>query len=166
MKNYRFCPLCGASLRKGMIDGKKREYCPECGFINYKNPLPSAGAVAVKDGKILFIKRGRQPGKGLWALPSGFIESGEAPEDACRRELKEETGLNGDIKRLIGVYREETETYDDVIVVMYLMEVIGGELRAGDDAEEAKFFKKERLPNLCFNCFNRAIAEVLSENLL
>jgi len=166
MRSYRFCPLCGKSLRKGVIDGKKREYCPECGFVNYKNPLPSAGAVAVKNRKILLIKRGREPGRGFWALPSGFIESGEAPENACRRELKEETGLDGFVKRLIGVYREEIETYGDVIVVIYLMEIIGGELRAGDDAEEAKLFKKERLPNLCFNCFKKAIAEVLSENLL
>ncbi|MEA1965145.1 MAG: NUDIX hydrolase [Candidatus Aerophobetes bacterium] len=166
MKNYRFCPLCGTSLKKGIIDGKKREYCPECGFINYKNPLPSVGSVAIKDGEILLIKRGREPGKGFWALPSGFVESGEAPEDTCRRELKEETGLDGVIKRLIGVYREKTETYGDVIVVMYLMEIIGGELRAGDDAEEAEFFKKERLPSLCFNCFKKAIAKVLSENLL
>jgi len=166
MRNYRFCPLCGTSLKKGIIGGKERGYCHKCGFVNYKNPLPSAGAVAVKNGKILLIKRGREPGEGFWALPSGFVESGEAPEDACRRELKEETGLDGIIKRLIGVYREGTGIYGDVIVIMYLMEVIGGELRAGDDAEEVRFFKKEELPGFHFNCFKRAVAEVLRKNSL
>jgi len=164
MKNYIFCPLCRTHLKKSVIDGKERGYCPKCGFVNYKNPLPSAGAVAVKNGKVLLIKRGREPGKGLWALPSGFIESGETPEDACSRELKEETGMDGIINRLIGVYREGTEVYGDVIVVMYFVEIIGGELKAGDDAEEAKFFNKEKLPNLHFNCFNKAVVEVLREN--
>jgi NADH pyrophosphatase NudC (nudix superfamily) len=58
MKEYNYCPICATPLQTGMIEGKKRKYCPECAFVDYKNPLPVALAVAVKDKKFLLIKRG------------------------------------------------------------------------------------------------------------
>lgn len=157
MKDYKFCPICGKPLQTGIIEKKKRGYCPHCGFINYKNPLPSVGAVAIEDEKILLIKRGIEPGKGFWALPSGFIEKNENPEDACLRELKEETGMQGKILKIIGAWLERTKIYGDVIVIMYLVKINGGKLEAGDDAADAKFFKREDIPDIHFNCFRKAI---------
>ena len=107
MKEYVFCPICGTTLQMGMIEGKERKYCPECDFVDYKNPLPVALAIAVKDKDFLLIKRGLPPRKGMWASPSGFIEIGETAEDACLRELKEETGVSGEIVSLVGVIRRE-----------------------------------------------------------
>lgn len=159
MREYKFCPLCGASLRSGEIDGKRRGYCPQCGFIAYKNPIPSVGAIGIMDGKILLVKRGREPGKGSWAPPSGFMESGESPKKACLRELKEETGMEGTIKGLIGVYLERTRMYGEVLVIVYLVEIKGGELKPGDDADDTRFFSKGDLPELHFSCFLEAIEE-------
>jgi 8-oxo-dGTP diphosphatase len=97
----------------------------------------------------------------MWAPPSGFIESGETLEDACLRELKEETGMNGEVKKLIGAYLEKTEIYGDVIVIMYLVEISEGEMKAGDDVVDVRFFRREELPDLHLDCFRKAIGEVL-----
>lgn len=162
---FKFCPLCGASLKQGILNNKKREYCPECEFINYKNPLPSAGIIAIREGKVLLIKRGIEPGKGFWVPPSGFVESGETPEDACLRELKEETGMTGEVKKIIGTWLEKTETYGDVIVMIYLVEIKSGELKPGDDAEDARFFELEKTPDLHFDCFKKAMEKVKCEHI-
>lgn len=69
MEEYKYCPICGNILKVGIFNGKERKYCPYCAFINYKNPLPSVGAIAVKEDKVLLIKRGVEPGKGIWAPP-------------------------------------------------------------------------------------------------
>jgi len=160
MRDYKFCPLCGAPLQSGIIDGKRRGYCPQCAFVAYKNPIPSVGAIAIMDGKVLLVKRGEDPGKGSWAPPSGFMESGETPEEACLRELKEETGMVGVIKGLIGVYLERTKIYGEVLVIVYLVDITGGELKPGDDAEDTRFFLKEDQPKLHFGCFRKAIEKV------
>jgi len=57
VKEYSYCPLCAAPLQRGDIEGRERKYCPACGFIDYKNPLPVALAVPVKGKKFLLIKR-------------------------------------------------------------------------------------------------------------
>ncbi|GAG56679.1 unnamed protein product, partial [marine sediment metagenome] len=139
MKEYNYCPICGTPLQAGMIEGRERKYCPKCDFIDYKNPLPVALAVAVKDKKFLLIRRGLPPRKGMWGSPSGFIESGETPEEACLRELKEETGISGKIVKLIGaVRREDKEIYGDMLVVKYLVKVKGGKPTPGEEVEDAR----------------------------
>ena len=145
---YKFCPLCGSALNSGVLEGKQRKYCPNCGFIDYKNPLPVAVAITVKGNKFLLIKRGLAPRKGTWGSPSGFIEVGETADQACLRELKEETGVSGRIIRLVGVNRiEDKEVYGDMLVVRYLVEAGNEEIMPGDEVEEARFFDIAELPD-------------------
>ncbi|MBA7505985.1 NADH pyrophosphatase [subsurface metagenome] len=147
MKEYNYCPICATSLQMGMIEGRKRKYCPKCDFVDYKNPLPVALAVAVKDKRFLLIKRGLPPRKGMWGAASGFIEIGETPEEACLRELKEETGVSGEIVKLIGVARiEDKEVYGDMLVVPYLVKVKDEKLAPGSEVEDARFFDIAELP--------------------
>ncbi|MBW2332454.1 MAG: NUDIX hydrolase [Deltaproteobacteria bacterium] len=141
MKEYSFCPICGASLQTGMIEGKERKYCPQCDFVDYKNPLPVALAIAIRDKDFLLIKRGIPPKKGVWASPSGFIEIGETAEQACLRELKEETGVSGEI-------------------VKYLVKVRNEELNPGTEAEDARFFSVDELPGYYLELFKEVIDEV------
>ncbi len=148
MKEYNYCPICATSLQMGMIEGRKRKYCPKCDFVDYKNPLPVALAVAVKDKRFLLIKRGLPPRKGMWGSASGFIEIGETPEEACLRELKEETGVSGEIVKLIGVARiEDKEVYGDMLVVPYLVKVKDEKLAPGSEVEDARFFDIAELPS-------------------
>lgn len=89
---FRHCPACGKP-RSGPIGGSPL-VCAECGFTYY---FASASATAVfvrrTDGRMLFVRRARDPGKGLLAPPGGFIDVGERVEDALRREIREEVGL-------------------------------------------------------------------------
>ncbi len=154
---YKYCPYCATPLETRYIEGRERAYCPRCGFIHYRNPLPSVGIIAHRDGKFLLIKRGREPQKGVWAPPSGFIEEGEDPEETAIRELEEETGMKGEVEELLGVYRNNSKVYGDVLVITYLVKITGGSLRAGDDAEEAKLFRYEDLPPIPFRCFTESL---------
>ena len=138
---FQYCPICGRLLELGVLDGKERKFCPNCDFIDYKNPLPVAVAIAVKGKKVLMIKRGIAPRKGTWGPPSGFIEVGETPEEACLRELKEETGVSGQVVRLVGVSRlGDKEVYGDMLMVRYLVKVGDEEITPGDEVEDARFF--------------------------
>ena len=130
-----------------------REYCPNCGFIHFRNPVPTAGAVAIKDGKVVMIKRGREPAKGKWAFPSGFIELGETPEVAALRELEEKSGVKGESLGLIDVYFEDSEVYRDILVIMYLVRVTGGRLTPGDDAADVRLFSVDEMPEFRFFSF-------------
>jgi len=161
IKAYSFCPMCGKSLQTAMSERKERRYCPKCDFIDYKNPLPVALAIAIKGKDFLLIKRGIPPSKGAWAPPSGFIEIGESAEEACLRELKEETGVSGQIVKLVGVVRrEDKEIYGDMLVVEYLVNVENEELDPGSEAEDVKFFSVAELPGYYLNLFKEIIEEV------
>jgi ADP-ribose pyrophosphatase YjhB (NUDIX family) len=165
MKKYRYCPVCGTFLRTGMIEGKGRKYCPNCDFVDYKNPLPVALAIAVKGKKFLLIKRGIAPRKGTWASPSGFIEVGEGPEEACLRELEEETGVSGKIVKLVGVVRrEDKEVYGDMLIVKYLVKVYEGKIIPGTEVEDVKFFEIAELPNYYVDLFKDVIGEVQADS--
>lgn len=147
LKPYRFCPHCSAPLVEGFVDGRVRRHCTACGFVRYENPLPVVVAVAVKDGRFLLIKRGIPPRKGMWGCPSGFVECGESPEEACLRELREEAGVTGTVERLVRVVRlEDEELYGDMLVVSYLVSVTEGEPVAGDECDGARYYDPAELP--------------------
>ncbi len=159
---FRYCPVCGKLLEKKFIEGKRRLVCPECGWICYENPIPSV-VILLKNSKdeILLIKRGVEPQKGTWALPSGFMEADEDPEETALRELHEETGIRGKIKRLIGVYTEPTKAYGRVLLVAYEAEFLEGKPRPGSDTVDVSFFPKEGLPEIPFNAHQKILNDIL-----
>jgi ADP-ribose pyrophosphatase YjhB (NUDIX family) len=163
-EEFKYCPLCGTKLDSGLIENKTRKYCPGCNFIDYKNPLPVAVAVATRDKKFLLIKRGIEPKKGMWGSASGFIESGESPQEACLRELQEETGVTGTIEKLIGVkWLEDEQMYGDMLAVIYLVQVDeDAEPVAGSDVDDARFFTIDELPEFFSRIFGNVIEEVKS----
>lgn len=158
----KFCPYCGYKLVRKMLEGRKRLYCSKCGKIYYENPTPVVAIIARDyEGKILLIKRKIEPCKGEWALPSGFMEIEESPTEAALRELAEETGLKGKSKKLIGVYPNNSEVHGYLVAIIYEVEILGGKLCAGDDAEEAEFFAVNQIPSLAFQSHREALGEVL-----
>jgi 8-oxo-dGTP diphosphatase len=96
-----------------------------------------------KDGSFVLIKRKKEPFKDYWAIPGGFVEYGEKVEEAAIREAKEETGLDVELKRIVGVYSDPSrDPRGHVISIAYLAREIGGKMRAGDDAKLIKSFRR------------------------
>jgi 8-oxo-dGTP diphosphatase len=90
MKPHEHCHFCGTAY--GNVTGFPRT-CPECKQTIWSNPLPVAVVLVKMDDGVLIIRRGIEPAKGHWALPGGFIETGESWQEGACRELREETGL-------------------------------------------------------------------------
>lgn len=108
-------------------------------------------AVIVREGRIVLIRRNKEPFKGMWALPGGFAEEGETAEECCEREAREETGLQVRAKKLVGVFSDPKRDPRGTVAGVYICELIGGELKGGDDAREAKWFSLDGLPSLAFD---------------
>lgn len=159
----RYCPFCGGPLTARHAEGRDRLFCETERRFLYENPVPASTALVRDDaGRILLVRRSREPGLGLWALPGGFVENGESPAEAARRELEEETGLRGDGAELIDVIYQESEFYRTALLIIgYRFSGHEGGLRAGDDADEAAFFPPEELPSLAFESHRRLIERVL-----
>jgi len=107
--------------------------------------------------RVLLVKRSVEPKKGYWCLPGGFMELGEAPEQAALRELKEETGISGKVEMLLGVCSSNSSQYHTVLMVGYLVKQYSGTLKAGDDASDAAYFHYDGLPEIAFESHRRFI---------
>ena len=101
---------------------------------------------------VVLIRRGHPPFAGAWALPGGFVEFGERCEDACVREVLEETGLEVEIVALIGVFSApDRDPRGHTVSVVYRCRLVGGQLAAGDDAAEARWFRDPAGAGLAFD---------------
>jgi 8-oxo-dGTP diphosphatase len=123
--------------------------------MRYKTPKLTADGAVLKDKKILLVKRKNNPYKGKWGLPGGFVEYGERVESTVVREVNEETGLKTKVIDVIGVYSDPNrDPRGHTITVAYFLEIMGGKLKSGDDASDAKFFDLNSLPDLAFDHIN------------
>ena len=123
----------------------KREY-PD-------RPMVGVGAIVIKDGKVLLVKRGIAPSKGLWAIPGGSVELGETLQEAAEREIMEETGLASRAVKL--VYTFDFIERDDsgkirfhFTIVDIMADYISGTPKGADDALEARWVSPEELKEL------------------
>ena len=104
------------------------------------------------EGRVLLIRRRNPPFQGSYALPGGFVEVGERVEDACRRELKEETGIEVGRLALIGVYSDPgRDPRGHTCSVAYLGRIASAEPHAGDDAAAAEWVADWRAAGLAFD---------------
>ncbi|GAB4244895.1 MAG: hypothetical protein OHK005_09980 [Candidatus Methylacidiphilales bacterium] len=91
-ERFRHCPACGS----GAVEARTppQLVCRSCGFHFYFNPAVAAAALIIdEEDRVLLLRRQREPRKGYWALPGGFVDMGERVEDGLRREIREEVGL-------------------------------------------------------------------------
>jgi 8-oxo-dGTP diphosphatase len=104
-------------------------------------PVLGAAAVVIHEGRVLLIRRGKAPSAGEWSIPGGAVELGESVEAALRREVREETGLDIAVGRFLEVFERVERDADGAVrfhfvVLDYAATVVGGTLRAGDDAAD------------------------------
>lgn len=160
----KFCPWCGEPLSTKTEDGRVRLYCKAEERYLYENPVPASTAVLFDDeGRILLVLRNREPGAGEWSLPGGFVENGESPEDAAKRELEEETGLSAYGPSLIDIIYQESVFYGTCLLIIgYSFEGFTGDITPGDDASDAKFFPIDELPQLAFESHRTILMKTVS----
>ena len=149
---YRFCPLCGdklVQLENGPDRG--RMGCQQKHFVHYENPAVTAFALVKRDGRYLVLKRGLEPYRDRWELPGGFVEAGESPTEAVRREIFEETGLRVETPSIIGAY---TSRYGDdgkwTVDVAFHCLASPGDLSLSAESADAAWVAIEQMPPLAF----------------
>lgn len=161
-ERYKFCPVCSGELMRKDVEGFPRLVCTSCREIFYENPKPSVALLCRNpQGKILLVLRKVDPGAGLWCLPGGFIEVGETVQQAALRELKEETGLEAELVRVVDAASKIAGYYGDVVVIAFEAHINGDRLVPGDDALEARFFPVDALPSIAFSSHERFIRLLL-----
>lgn len=138
MKPFLYCPRCASRLEDG---GR----CPGCGHVLVRRPTPAVAVAVVESGRVLLVERRYAPMIGHWALPAGYIETGEDPRQTARREVEEETGLRVRPVRLMGAWPGGGPD-GRILLLVYAGVLEGGTLRAGDDATDAGFFSLAHLP--------------------
>lgn len=156
-----FCPRCASPMRTRFVVDKPRRACPACGYVYFTDPKVGVGVAVLNDGKLLLVRRARNPERGKWSLPAGFVDQGEDPGVAAAREALEETGLVVAIDSVIDVYFNPPDQGSASIFILYRATRIEGEPVAGDDADAAGFFGLDQLPELAFASTRAAVAQLL-----
>lgn len=148
---FKYCPLCGTLFDDKHVAQKNRPLCPGCGYVFYRNPYPTVSVLVVNKNKVLLEKRAGEPGKGKWALPSGYIEFEDDFLTAAIREVKEETGLEIEIASILNVQSAFLPDGYHFLSIYLLAEGTGGNLSPNDELEDAGWFLlSEPLPEMAF----------------
>src|SRR3989344_4615050 len=140
---YWYCPFCGKALEVKTEEHRERKHCPSCQWTHYPTPSIAVAAVVTEFRQeknlqpcVLMVRRNREPFKGTWMFPAGFLEWGEHPEDTLIRELREETGLIAVYS--INLWRVERSINDprspEHLVIFYRVQARGDVIN--NDADE------------------------------
>jgi ADP-ribose pyrophosphatase YjhB (NUDIX family) len=158
-ETMRFCPLCGAALRREPVppDQREQSVCSRCRFVFYLNPKVVAATIPEDAGRILLTRRSINPGHGLWTFPGGFVDFGESTTDAAVRETFEETGLSVELTGLLNVF-----TYPGApVIVVYRARVMSGTLTTCDENDALEWVAPSDIPweRLAFPSTREALRE-------
>lgn len=165
-ESVRHCVRCGGALREGPVAGDNRDRlaCEACGHIYYVNPRLVATTFPWTDaGELVLLRRGIEPGLGLWAQPGGFLEVDETVTEAVIRETYEETGLVVEPGRIIGLYARLEAA---VIVLAFESRIIGGTMHPTPEALEVAAFRPDAIPwpDVAFETTRWALRDLLDRH--
>lgn len=155
----KFCPRCGTEVEFKDKFGMVRPVCPQCRYIHFQDPKVAAAVLVEEGSRVLLVRRANEPFRGLWTLPAGFVNGGENPAEAAARECLEETGLSVRVKRVLDVISGREHERGADFIIVYIAEVISGELAPADDADAAEWFERNALPPLAFDATQKVLAQ-------
>jgi len=155
--HIKFCPRCGAEVTHEDKFGMVRPVCPQCGWIHFIDPKVAAAVLIEQDGRVLLVRRVNEPFRGLWTLPAGFVNGGEDPAEAAARECLEETGLSVNVTRVLDVIAGQEHERGADFIIVYLAEIVSGELSPADDADAVEWFARDELPPLAFKATQKVL---------
>jgi len=158
LDDVHHCPRCAA---RPEVDHPRSLRCAACGYIAYYNPKPVACAIPrTSSGEIWLLRRGFEPGAGLWTFPGGFVDLGESTQDAAHRETREEIGVGIELGRLVGVY---SRPEDRVVLIVYAA-TTDETPHTTPEATEVRRFTTADLPweELAFWSSERALRDLIA----
>lgn len=143
--HYRYCPACGAPLRREHAYPQEPEYlfCIACGGTLYPDPKVVACVVVDINGKILLVRRKRHDDVNKWLLPGGYVNAGEKIEHAAQREIREETNLDICVDGLVGVF---SYTDSPIVIIVYHSFLNGAEPSPNNEIKTLALFAPHELP--------------------
>src|SRR5712691_7467667 len=116
------------------------------------HPSVAVDGIVLQSGKLVAVRRKNEPYRGMPALPGGFVELGETTVEAVVREVREETGLETRVLRLVGVFSDPgRDPRGHTITIAYALEMIGGQLKAGSDASAIVLVDPDEPPQMAFD---------------
>ena len=144
---YVFCPRCATELVARTFGTQVRPACPSCGFVHFADPKVAVIALISCADQVLLTLRGVEPERGKWSLPGGYMDAGEMPEGALRREMHEEMQL---ALGALSFHSFLPMNGGRGIVIVYQAAPASGRcepLQGYDDVAEARWFARDSLPN-------------------
>lgn len=133
-----------------------------------ENPLVGVGAVVIRDGKILLVKRANEPNKGKWSVPGGLVRTGETLEEALKREILEELGVSvevGDVACVTDeIFYDENRNVEYHYIVIDFYADINGEPRPMSDAADVAWFDLNRIDEIDVVDFVFRLVENITKN--
>ncbi len=165
---YQYCPHCATPLTVREIYRQQRTVCPKCGFVHFSDPKVAVIGLVTEGDRVLLVQRAINPEKGKWALPGGYMDAGEMPEEALKRELLEEVHLAIRVTKLLTILPMITNrAHSQGIVLAYEAEVADPNaiaLTCDDDVCDAGWFAADEIPpNLAFESTNLLLANWLNK---
>ena len=162
---FNYCPLCGTRLgSKRDEEGIIRANCPADNWTYYPHPhIASCALILNKDDQVLLVKRAREPKKGLWSFPAGFIDFGELPRTALIREVSEETGLKVIWAKLkwIQIVNDDPRSAG-ILSFIFQTRASDGKLLNGDRHENSElgWFNLSGLPPIAWEGHRRVLQSI------
>ena len=143
----RFCSQCGSAVTTHTVAGEPRNhwYCPTCEQPRYQHPMVVVTSFVAWGQKLLWVQRAIEPKRGRWAIPGGFLESGEALAAGAARELREEAGVLVDPDAM-SLYMTGTITFIDQVFLGFRATVDSGAVNPGPESLAAAFYDRHECP--------------------
>jgi ADP-ribose pyrophosphatase YjhB (NUDIX family) len=123
-------------------------FCRYCGFIHFQDPKVAVGALISDGRRVLLVRRAVVPRMGYWALPAGYMDGDELPEEALVREVVEETGLQVEVGDLQAVVPLDGWGEQRGLLLVYRAEPLDRlqDLSPQDDVSEVRWFEPDGIP--------------------